>query len=124
MPAPLAAIALFLGMVLVLCVPPLTLMAMLLRRLAPATERQRPVVQAALVSAVCALILNLAVCLFARPVTGTSAALWGSITAVHIAALLLSWLAFWGCVALAVLPRQRRNAKRSNPAKTGGGELA
>jgi lysylphosphatidylglycerol synthetase-like protein (DUF2156 family) len=124
MPAPLADLALFLAMVLVLCVPPLILMRMLVRRQALVTEPQRPMVQAALISAGCALLFNAVVCLFARPETRDSEALWGSITAVHVAALLLSWLAFWGCVALAVLLRHRRSAKRPVRPETGGGEMA
>ncbi len=124
MPAPLADLALLLAMVLVLCVPPLILMRMLMRRHALVTEPQRPMVQAALISAGCALLFNGVVCLFARPETRDSEALWGSITAVHVAALLLSWLAFWGCVALAVLLRHRRSAKHPARSETGGGEMA
>ena len=124
MPAPLAALALFIVMVLVLCVPPVILIGMLLRRQALVTEPQRPMVQAALISAGCALLFNVVVCLFARPDTRDSVALWGSITAVHVAALLLSWLAFWGCVALAVLLRHRRSAKHPARSETGGGEMA
>ncbi len=124
MPAPLADLALFLAMALVLCVPPLALIRMLMRRQALVTEPQRPMVQAALISAGCALLFNAVVCLFARPDTRDSEALWGSITAVHVAALLLSWLAFWGCVALAVLLRHRRNPKRPARSETGGGEMA
>jgi len=124
MPAPLADPALFLAMVLVLCIPPLTLMRMLMRRHALVSEPQRPMVQAALISAGCALLFNTVVCVFARPETRDSEALWGSITAVHVAALLLSWLSFWGCVALAVLLRHRRTAKRPAQSETGGGEMA
>lgn len=124
MPAPLAALALFIAMVLVLCIPPVILIRMLMRRQALVTEPQRPMVQAAVISAGCALLFNTVVCLFARPDTRDSEALWGSITAVHVAALLLSWLAFWGCVALAVLLRPRRNAKDPAPSETGGGEMA
>ena len=124
MPAPLAALVLFIAMVLVLCVPPVILIRMLMRRQALVTEAQRPMVQAAVISAGCALLFNTVVCLFARPDTRDSEALWGSITAVHVAALLLSWLAFWGCVALAVLLRPRRTAKHPAPSEAGGGEMA
>lgn len=124
MTAPLAPIALFLAMALVLCVPPLALMKMLMRRQALVTARQRPMVQAALLAVGGALVFNGVVTLFARPATHNSGALWGSITAVHVAALLLSWLAFWGCVALAVLLRNRRSAKRPGPSESGGGEMA
>ena len=58
MPAPLADLALLLAMVLVLCVPPLILLRMLMRRHALVTEPQRPMVQAALISAGCALLFN------------------------------------------------------------------
>ena len=124
MPAQLATLALFIAMVLVLCVPPVILIRMLIRRQALVTEPQRPMVQAAVISAGCALLFNGVVCLFARPDTRDSVALWGSITAVHVAALLLSWLAFWGCVALAVLLRPRRTAKHPGRSETGGGEMA
>jgi hypothetical protein len=124
MTAPLAPIALFLAMALVLCVPPLALMKMLMRRQALVTARQRPMVQAALLAVGGALVFNGVVTLFARPATHNSGALWGSITAVHVAALLLSWLAFWGCVALAVLLRNRRSAKRPGTSESGGGEMA
>ena len=97
------ALAPFLGMVPVIGVPSLTLIRMLLRRRALVTGPQRPMVQAAVISAGCALLVNGVVSLFARPDTRGSGALRGSITAVHVAALLLSWLALRGCVALAVL---------------------
>jgi hypothetical protein len=124
MPAQLAALVLFIAMVLVLCVPPVILIRMLMRRQALVTEPQRPMVQAAVISAGCALLFNAVVSLFARPDIRDSEALWGSITAVHVAALLLSWLAFWGCVALAVLLRPRRNANQTARSETGGGEMA
>jgi hypothetical protein len=124
MPDPLAPIALFLAMALVLCGPPLALMKMLLRRQALVKARQRPMVQATILTVGGALVFNVVVTLFARPATQDSEALWGSITAVHVAALLLSWLAFWGCVALAVLHRHRRSAKRPGPSESGGGEMA
>jgi hypothetical protein len=123
-PAPLAALALFAAMVLVLCVPPVTLIRMLMRRQALITEQQRPMVQeAAVISAGCAWLFTAVVCLFARPDSRDSTALWASRTAVHVAALLLSWLAFRGGVALAVLLRHRRSSKHPTRSATGRGEM-
>jgi hypothetical protein len=124
-PAPLAALALFAAMVLVLCVPPVTLIRMLMRRQSLVTEQQRPVVQeAAVISAGCAWLFPAVLCLFARPDSRDSVALWASISAVHVAGLLLSWLGFRGCVALAVLLCHRRRSKHPTRSATGGGEMA
>ena len=96
-----------------------------MRRQTLVTEQRRPMVQeAAVISAGCAWLFNAVACLIARPDTRNSVALWASIAAVHVAALLLSWLAFWGYVALAVLLRHRRRSKHPTRSATGGGEMA
>jgi hypothetical protein len=98
---------------------------MLMRRQALITEQQRPMVQeAAVFSAGCTWLFPAVLCLFARPDSRDSVALRASITAVHVAALLLSWLAFRGCVALAVLSRHRRRSKHPTRSATGCGEMA
>ena len=96
-----------------------------MRRQALVTEQRRPMVQeAAVISAGCTWLFNAVVCLIARPDTRDPVALWASITAVHVAALLLSWLGFRGCVALAVLLRHRRRSKHPTRSATRGGEMA
>lgn len=124
MPASLAAFSMLLGMLVVLGIPPLMLMKMLVRRQALAPDHQRPVFQAGVISAGAALIFNVVVCAVARPVTTDAEAMWNSVSAIHIAALLLSWLSLWGCVALAVLVRHRRTTKRHDPSETSRGKMA
>jgi hypothetical protein len=125
LPAPPDALALFAVMVLAVYVPPVILIWMLMRRQALVTKQQRPIVQeAAVLFAGCAWQFTAVVSLLARPDTRGSVALWASITAVHMAALLLSWLAFRGCVALAVLLRHRRRSKYPRRSATRRGEMA
>jgi hypothetical protein len=101
--APMPALVLFPGMGPVPGVPSLTLIRTLLCRRALVTGPQRPMVQAAVISAGCALLVTGVVYLFVHPDTRGSGALRGSITAVHMAALLLSWFVLRSCVAPAVL---------------------
>ena len=96
-----------------------------MRRQALIAGQQRPMVQeAAVISAGCTWLFPAVLCLFARPDSRDSVALWASITAVHVAALLLSWLAFrdasrWRCCrATAAGPNTPRGQQPR------GGEMA
>lgn len=124
MPAPVAALSLFISMLVILCVPPLLLISMLARRQALVAVHQKPAFQAALVSAGAVLVFNLVVCIVARPDISNAAALWNSLGAVHAAAALMSWLSFWGCVALSTLVRHRHRTKQPDASDTDGGTMA
>lgn len=119
MPDFLASVVILLFLLVVLCVPPLLLIQMLVRRRAAAPFGLRPLYQGAILAASAVLAFNLFVSAFAAP-NARDGSIWATVGSIHLAALILSWLSLWGCVALGVLVRRRRHSD----AEAGNGRTA
>ena len=98
-------------MICLLCGPPLLAMHVLRRRAAWSRPEHRAAYRGAMGFAAGALAFNLIVSTFLPP-DGTDAAVSDVFGRVHLFALGLSWLCFWGALALSVLVRRRRRYAR------------
>ncbi len=101
-------ISIFLGLTVILCVPPFIMLQMLIRRRPWARPGHQTAYLLAIGATGAALAFNLLVTTFAAPRLAGSSIL-EALDALHLVALGLSWLCFWGAVALAVLIRRKRN---------------
>jgi hypothetical protein len=119
MPDILASVVILLVLLVVLCVPPVLLIQMIVRRRAAAPLGVRPLYQGGIAAAAGVLAFNLFVSFFAAPHT-RDGSIWTTVGSIHLAALILSWLSLWGCVALGVLVRRRRHSN----AEAGNGRMA
>jgi hypothetical protein len=125
MPVVLVALIVLFVMLIVLCLPPVLCIQMIQSRRALAPPEHRLGYLLGLAAAGAALAFNFYVCLAARPEVTFGGLDWETIGYIHLTALLLSWLALWAAVALAVLVRKRRvPGKPKRRPEQGNGEMA
>jgi hypothetical protein len=104
----MVSVVVFSVLIVFLCIPPFMALQMLVRRAPFAKPTHRQAYRLAIGFAASALAFNLVVSTFFAPRL-VGATLAEALGPTHLVAIGLSWLCFWGAIALAFLIRRRRS---------------
>lgn len=108
MSATIAPVVIFLGMLVVLCVPPALLIVAAPRRMRKLDAARAEKLRRLMPAVWMALAFNAWVCVVEVPRFGATDAGFGTI---HMLALGVAWVCLWAVVAMpALLPRRRKQA--------------